>query len=225
MEDQLHAHLNNLSFPCIMAKSALKRGVVKFLPVSGSSPEKILEEIGALVTSFRRTPEKLHSFILGFPQMSFVDFENVFWKTLIQFKSMDSSPDDHRVSSDPYSPRFSYSLFSEAFFVLLLHPDSPRFARRLPFPAIVMNPHRQFEELRAKRIYFKVRNLIRKRDKDLQGFENPMLDDFGRSSEIFQYTGKAYEKADEQMKEFHDNYTSTNWSSDYSSQGLEASGY
>ncbi len=208
-----------------MAKSALKRGVVKFYSASGRSPEKTLTEIGAFVDRFRKTPEQLHSLVLGFPQMSFDDFENVFWKTLSTFKLMDTHPHDDRVSADPFSPRFSYSLFSEAFFLLLLHPASPRFARRLPFPAIVMNPHRQFEELRAKRIYFKVRNLIRKRDLELQGTMNPMLDDFGRSSEIFQYTGKVYTQADEHMKEFYENYTSAHWSSDYSSEGLEASGY
>lgn len=225
MEKLLHDHLNHLSFPCIMAKSALKRGVVKFHDASRIPLDETYSEIGNFVNQFRKAPEKLHSFIVAFPHMSFNEFEKTFWKTITEWNLMDTHPHDDRVSSDPFSPRFSYSLHAEAFFMLLLHPESPRFARRLPFPALVMNPHRQFEELRAKRIYFKVRNLIRKRDKDLQGFENPMLDDFGRSSEIFQYTGKVYSEADDYMKEFHDNYSSPHWSRHYSSEGLEASGY
>lgn len=99
---------------------------------------------------------------------------------------------DPRVSSQIASPDFSFSMKSEAFFILALHPQSPRLARRLPIPAIVFNPHQQFETLRKKGVFNKVRNFIRNRDKALQGFINPMLSDFGEKSEIYQYTGRVY---------------------------------
>ena len=38
--------------------------------------------------------------------------------------------------------------------------------------------------------YKRVRNTIRKRDKKLQGNINPMLEDFGATSEAKQYSGR-----------------------------------
>jgi FPC/CPF motif-containing protein YcgG len=98
------------------------------------------------------------------------------------------------VSSNPNSKNFSFSIMEEAFFILALHPDSPRLARRFPKPMIVFNPHQQFENLRSVGMYARVRDIIRKKDKLLQGFINPMLNDFGEKSEVFQYTGRMYDK-------------------------------
>jgi FPC/CPF motif-containing protein YcgG len=101
---------------------------------------------------------------------------------------------DPRVSNKPDSEKFSYSVKGEAFFMLVLHPKSPRFARRFSVPTVVFNAHQQFEDLRKKNIFEKVRDLIRKRDKFLQGYINPMLVNYGIKSETFQYTGELYEK-------------------------------
>ncbi|MES2527356.1 MAG: guanitoxin biosynthesis heme-dependent pre-guanitoxin N-hydroxylase GntA [Bdellovibrionota bacterium] len=224
MEDQLREHLSKNSFPCIMAKSVLKNGVLDFHHVRHHSPESILDLMGDFVFSYRSS-EKLHSFILGFPAMSFGEFEEVFWKFLLELKSLDHSPSDYRVDSDPYSPRFSYSLHSEGFFILMLHPDSPRLSRRTKFPAIVFNPHQQFEDLRRKNIFTKVRDTIRVRDLKLQGKANPMLHDFGVSSEIFQYTGKKYQAPDHFIEEFYANYPTANRNRFSPYERLEASGY
>lgn len=207
-----------------MAKAVLKSGVLDFHQAGKIPPEEILNLLGDFVFSYRSS-EKLHSFILGFPAMSFGEFEEVFWKYLLELKSLDSSPSDFRVDADPYSPRFSYSLHSEGFFILLLHPDSPRLSRRTKFPAIVFNPHQQFEDLRKKNIFHKVRDTIRQRDLKLQGKANPMLHDFGVSSEIFQYTGKKYTEADHYIEEFYERYPTTNGNRFSSYERLEASGY
>lgn len=224
MEELLREHLSGPSFPCIMAKSVLKNGVLRFYEAKNLRPETILGLMGDFVKSFRES-DKLHSFILGFPAMTFPEFESFFWKFLISLKHLDLSPDDPRVSSDPFSPRFSYSLHSEGFFILLLHPDSPRLARRTRFPAIVFNPHQQFEDLRVRNIFHKVRDIIRTRDLELQGDTNPMLHDFGVSSEIFQYTGKKYKNADDHIEEFYAHYNTPDWCGTHTSERLEASGY
>jgi len=52
------------------------------------------------------------------------------------------------------------------------------------------NLHWQFEKLREMGVYHKVRDKIRKRDTALQGNINPMLADFGDSSEAKQYSGR-----------------------------------
>ncbi len=224
MEAQLREHLSRTSFPCIMAKSVLKNGVLRFHEAKNHSVDSILGLMEDFVGSYRAS-EKLHSFILGFPSMSFPEFEKFFWKFLTSLKFLDDSPNDPRVDSNPYSPRFSYSLHSEGFFILLLHPDSPRLSRRTKFPAIVFNPHQQFEDLRNKNIFHKVRDTIRRRDLLLQGNANPMLHDFGVSSEIFQYTGKKYSEPDQYIEEFYERYPSTNGNRFSSYEGLEASGY
>lgn len=207
-----------------MAKSVLKNGVLRFHEAKDHSLESILDLMGDFVHSYRST-DKLHSFILGFPSMTFQEFEKFFWKFLISLKFLDHSPHDSRVDSDPFSPRFSYSLHSEGFFILLLHPDSPRLSRRTKFPAIVFNPHQQFEDLRDKNIFYKVRDIIRKRDLELQGNANPMLHDFGVSSEIFQYTGKKYRSADHHIEEFYEHYPTADRDRFSSEERLEASGY
>jgi hypothetical protein len=46
--------------------------------------------------------------------------------------------------------------------------------------------------MRKNGIFNKVRTMIRMKDKILQGTINPMLQDFGERSEVFQYLGKIY---------------------------------
>ena len=125
----------------------------------------------------------------------FAKFEAFFWNLMHELSVIDKAnyPHDPRVDSDPTSPKYSFSVKKEAFFVIMLHPQSPRMARGFPLPTIVFNAHQQFEDLRKKGIFEKVRDLIRKRDKQLQGFINPMLNDFGTRSEALQYTGRMYE--------------------------------
>ena len=72
-----------------------------------------------------------------------------------------------------------------------LHGGASRLARRLPFPALVFNSHRQFEQLRADGRYAKMQAATRERDIALQGSINPNLADFGRASEARQYSGRA----------------------------------
>ena len=126
--------------------------------------------------------------------LDFEQYEKTFWDFLSRLSIEDKKlyTHDARVSDDPQHADFSYSIKSEAFFILAMHPKSPRFARRFLKPAIVFNLHQQFEEMRRKGVFTKVRNLIRFKDKILQGSINPMLTDFGERSEIFQYLGKVY---------------------------------
>jgi FPC/CPF motif-containing protein YcgG len=56
---------------------------------------------------------------------------------------------------------------------------------------MIFNLHWQFEKLRDMGVYQRVKKRIRKADEKLQGSINPMLDDFGDSSEARQYSGRA----------------------------------
>ena len=83
------------------------------------------------------------------------------------------------------------ALQGKAFYIVGMHPESSRIARRSPYPSIAFNLHHQFEKLRHMGVYPNVRDKIRERDKNLQGSINPTLQDFGERSEARQYSGKA----------------------------------
>jgi uncharacterized protein len=193
MKQELIKFIREAKFPCVMAKAVLANGYLKLHEFN--QIEDCLKAVYEFIDHYRANSNKLSSFIVTFDsQISFEDFEKQFWIILKEMNKRDKEiyPHDPRVNSDSSSADFSFSLKSEAFFILALHPDSPRFARRFAAPAIVFNPHQQFENLRAKNLFNKVRNLIRKRDLLLQGEINPMLNDFGEKSEIYQYTGRVY---------------------------------
>jgi len=97
---------------------------------------------------------------------------------------------DPSVSADPDDPHFSLSFSGEAFFVVGLHPQASRPARRFEAPAMVFNLHDQFEVLRTQQRYDKLRTSILARDLELAGSMNPMLARHGESSEARQYSGR-----------------------------------
>ncbi|MBA2404473.1 MAG: YqcI/YcgG family protein [Bdellovibrionales bacterium] len=198
MDDQLFKFINKQSFPCIMAKAVMKRGRVDCIKLPDMlDSEMILHHMYKFIDQFKLQPEKLSSLIFQFTDERLLDFETFeekFWNLLRNLSALDRKlyAHDERVDDNPDSPRFSFSIMAEAFFILALHPQSARVARRFHQPLIVFNPHIQFEQMRQKKIFNKIRNLIRKKDKQLQPEANPMLSDFGESSEVFQYLGKAY---------------------------------
>ncbi len=100
-------------------------------------------------------------------------------------------PADPRVSADPDDPHFSLSFGGEAFFVVGLHPQASRPARRFERPALIFNLHDQFVQLRASGVYDKMRSTIIARDVALAGDVNPMLAPHGSVSEARQYSGRA----------------------------------
>ena len=95
------------------------------------------------------------------------------------------------MSDDPDDPHFSLSFGGEGFFVVGLHPQASRPARRFQRPALVFNLHDQFEQLRASGRYDKLRSTIIDRDVALAGAPNPMLARHGTISEARQYSGRA----------------------------------
>ena len=123
-------------------------------------------------------------------------FDELLWQRLQALEILDAEnySYDNRVESDPSSSSFSFSIKEEAFYIIGLHPASSRQARQFKYPALVFNPHAQFEQLRSTTKYEVMKNTVRKRDIALSGSVNPMLQDFGESSEVFQYSGRKYDE-------------------------------
>lgn len=118
-------------------------------------------------------------------------FEAALWRELQALHDCDSDGWDSAVSSDPARHDFSMSIGGRAFFVVGMHPQASRLARRAPFPCLVFNFHSQFESLKASGKYQSMQTAIRARDMALQGSVNPVLTRFGEASEARQYAGRA----------------------------------
>jgi uncharacterized protein len=98
---------------------------------------------------------------------------------------------DPRVVSDPADPQFSFSVAGTAYFVVGMHPQASRRARRFAWPALVFNAHEQFEQLRIAGTLPRLKQQIRQREITLDGTINANLNDYGRDSEAKQYSGRA----------------------------------
>lgn len=197
--DNFREMIFDASFPCVAAKDALNKDNIEIFTAGHLAcpheDENILESIYNFTKKFRKREKGFHSAVILFPltnPLTEVEFERLLFERLKALRVLDAVhfAYDKRVSEDPMSENFSFSLMEEAFFIIGLHPGSSRPARRLTVPAIVFNPHVQFEELRNDGQYEKMKAIVRKRDMEFSGSVNPMLMDFGTRSEIFQYSGR-----------------------------------
>lgn len=200
--NDLLAFLAKKDFPCVAAREAVARQNLSAL-VAGHmacphDDAAILDFLYRFVDAYRSKEDIFHSAAIIFnqPQIpSETMFESLMWQRLQALSDMDAQRYgyDQRVDSDPSMDNFSFSLKEEAFFILGLHPHNSRPARRFPYAVLVFNPHAQFEQIRAAGRYNRIKNIVRKRDLAYSGSVNPMLKDFGNSSEVSQYSGRQYE--------------------------------
>ncbi len=120
-------------------------------------------------------------------------FEDLLWSQLQGMHDFDSDffGWDQRVDSDPKSNNFSFSIGGQAMFIIGMHPKASRLARIIKYPTMVFNFHEQFERLRARGKFETMKQIIRAREMAIQGSVNPMLVNFGESSEACQYSRRA----------------------------------
>ncbi|MBW8359646.1 MAG: YqcI/YcgG family protein [Weeksellaceae bacterium] len=200
--EQYLGHITNGSFPCIAAKAAVAKQQLQCLVVDHMACPKddatILQFLYDFVDQYRSSATLYHSAAVIFkgPETSTEeDFDQLLWTRLQALYRLDAKNFnyDPRVASDPKSPDFSFSLKEEAFFVIGLHPNSSRPARRFKYPVMTFNPHAQFEQLRDMKKFENMQRVVRKRDLEQSGSVNPMLKDYGEVSEVYQYSGRHYD--------------------------------
>lgn len=184
--------------PCIMAQAVFnsENYVLKSYTDFGSpaAAEDLFHDLEKFVQNHDFESNQTESFVAVFPESRIyteMEFEEVLWQQLMEINKKDPHEWDSSVSSNPTDKNFSFSIAGKAFFIIGMHPNSSRMARQSPFPAIAFNLHHQFERLREKGVFEDIKQKIRKRDKELQGNLNPMVDDFGKDSEAKQYSGRA----------------------------------
>jgi len=192
--------IHQSDFPCTGAKSALAKGslsIIHACDITSASNEfepdsKLLEWSNA----FGSDPSGLRSLavILDEPVTSNEqEFESALWQRRQSWSDKDHGF-GHQfapgVSGNPDDPRFSFSFGAQAYFVVVLHPDASRPARRFSRPAMVFNLHDQVVRLREEGRYERMRETILAPDKAFAGSTNPMIARHGEVSEARQYSGR-----------------------------------
>lgn len=196
--DSFKEFLDEKTFPCVAARAALNKNQISIFVAEHMACPKddvsILEFVYNFVERFRTADSQFYSACVIFkgpvpiqPEL----FDMLLWMRLNALINLDKIKYNHdpRVANSPESSNYSFSLKEEAFYVVGLNPSSARAARKFSYPALVFNPHAQFEMLRANHTYDKMKNIVRKRDIAFSGSVNPTLHDFGESSEVYQYSG------------------------------------
>jgi FPC/CPF motif-containing protein YcgG len=198
--EELRAMIADDRFPCVGAKSAMARGTLKTLV--GHSLESAWDDVNIhselleWAKAYRDDPSGLRSLAVVFEgplNLAEEEFEAALWQRLQSLADKDEwrgQPYDRTVSPNPSDPHFSLSFGGAAFFVVGLHPNASRPARRFPRPTLVFNLHDQFERLREEGRYERMRAKIIERDIELAGSANPMLARHGQASEARQYSGR-----------------------------------
>ena len=190
-------------FPCVGARAAFNAGSYALCVydemASEAATAALTENLYDFTHSDLARTSEYATFIAVFRRSEASDevqFERALWRQLTALNRADAQHFDWdpSVQSDPADPQFSFSFAGRALYVIGMHPNSSRLARRFPWPAMVFNPHEQFEHLRADGKWKRMQQTIRERDLALQGSINPTLSDFGESSEARQYSGRAVEE-------------------------------
>jgi FPC/CPF motif-containing protein YcgG len=203
VHDSFRALVLSPGFSCVGAKSAIRRGSYRLgLYAEMASPGPTVG-LARDLFDFAEEQDDLYgefsTFVACFEGPVSSDegvFEGLLWAQLQRLHEQDRRHHrwDPSVSPDPEDPEFAFSFAGRAFFVVGLHAASSRFARRFAWPTLVFNAHRQFDKLREGGRYDRFQEVIRNRERDLQGTLNPNLADFGSRSEARQYSGRPVEE-------------------------------
>lgn len=198
---ELLAAVADERFPCVGAKSAMARGMLRTIVChsleSAWDDVRIHSELLEWARAYREDGGGLRSLAIIFErpgELTEERFEELMWERLQSLADKDKwrgQTYDRSVSPDPDDPQFCLSFGGAAFFVIGLHPNASRPARRVARPTLVFNLHDQFERLREEGRYEPMRKKIIKRDVALAGSVNPMLARFGEASSARQYSGRS----------------------------------
>ena len=204
IEEAYRLFLANKEFPCVAAKAALAHQQIRVMVCDHIACPKDDWAITQFIYDFvdeYRIDQKIYSSAVvifeGPAECSEEYFDSMMWQRLQSISDLDASQYGWKtdISRDPTSPNFSFCLKEEPFYILGLHPGSSRKARQFQYPALVFNPHDQFEKLRDSGKYAAMKSTVRKRDEIFSGSVNPMLSDFGEASEVLQYSGRVYDQS------------------------------
>jgi uncharacterized protein len=187
-------------FPCAGAKAALARHTLDCIELGSFESAsqdallyKALDKFGAQITTEHPTMQSFASLFQPGPTLNETEFEALLWRHLQGLHDIDVVEKIDwatGVSSDPHSAHFCMSVAGVAYFVVGLHPEASRAARRFSRPAMIFNSHHQFELLRKDERFDHIQRITRDHEIQNAGGINPMLSIFGADPEASQYSGR-----------------------------------
>ena len=200
---RFEAFVRQDGYPCMGAQAAVN-GKTFALGVFNSMQDydvvpNLMDGLSQYLGDIKGKASSFLTYIAIFRRDDFADevqFEKALWKLLSRLHAYDAKthPWSGEVSNDPSHKNFSFSIMGEPFFMVGMHPQSSRKARRFEYTAIAFNLHEQFENLREKGRYKHLKSAIRENEIEFSGSINPMLNDFGDGLEASQYSGRAVGK-------------------------------
>jgi FPC/CPF motif-containing protein YcgG len=200
VETEIAALLTQRNYPCVAALQSFHRDdyQVGFYEQfgTGKSYSNLRADLHHFLVEQRKSGSTYHTFWAIFPEFSSVNeqnfetqmWEELSWLTSEELKDVDWGPDT--TNRDPGTPEFAFNLFGEAFFVVGMHPESSRRARKFPWPTLIFNVFSQFRELQSRGLYDSMVQLNRERDRKFQGTANPMAVEHGEKWETIQFSGR-----------------------------------
>lgn len=199
IENDLRALVNQKNYPCVAAVKAFHDGDFIFDIYSrfgsGESAQRLAQSLLSFKEKQKKPGAEYLTYIAVFPEDQSPD-EHAFEQQLFQeLSAIWNYPEiagqwDEKFSENPEDKNFCFSLDGSAFFVVGMHPQSSRLARRLPYNALVFNLYSQFQGLREKGVFDSMVKSIRHRDMQFQGSVNPMVELYDNKWEAIQYSGK-----------------------------------
>jgi FPC/CPF motif-containing protein YcgG len=186
------------SYTCVLGRAALRRGTYRFGCYPPLGTPEAARAVGAdlwqFIQDFPVDPDRLATFVAAFDGPvceTETRFERLLWRQLQAMHDIDPVPWDPGVGRDPNRKGFSFSIAGRSFFIVGLHPASSRWARRIAWPTLVFNAHDQFAALRHSGAMDRMTQVMRTRDRRLQGEINPSLRYFdGPHPETVMYSGR-----------------------------------
>ena len=128
-------------YPCLGARSVFRRDAATLVvldDLADTSPGGSLDTLGAALGQYADEVDAdgdLVSFVACFrgpvPEDE-REFEALLWGALQHLHDHDDAPWADGVAADPENPHFAFSVAGTAFFVVGLHPNASRVARRAP---------------------------------------------------------------------------------------------
>ncbi len=198
IHESIREKISDTAYPCVGAKAAINSSQYR-LGIYGNLGEaatthQLAEDLKNYSAETLAAESEYMTLVAVFTDEpdSEIGFEQKLWKQLQLLHDSEKHTGrwDPAVSNNPAESDFSFSFNGTAFFVVGLHPNASRKARRFNYTALAFNLHRQFEQLREKGVYESMKKVIREREITYDGTINPMLNDFGDGLAAPQYSGR-----------------------------------
>jgi len=198
IQEEIRAFILQKNYPCLAAQRSLrnKESIVGLYEEFGTGKSSSGLRLSLLEflqqQKLSASPYLSYWAVFGLKQQTETEFEDSLWRELSHLTSEEEKLSDWPKGKclDPEDTNFRFSLGGSELFVVGLHPNSSRRARRFPRPALVFNSFTQFEILQRQGIYENMVKAIRNRELLFDGSVNPMVELHGETWETIQASGK-----------------------------------